>query len=136
MKKENLGNLGAWAALMVLMLGMPSLGNAAATPKHQAAQIVGDWKGAIDTGGGSLRVVIHVTQDKNGKLSATMDSPDQHATGIVIASIAYKKPALHFAIEQFGAGYDGILSEDNAEIVGQWKQGSASLPLTFVRAGK
>jgi len=77
-----------------------------------------------------------VAQDKDGKLTATMDSPDQGATGIAISSITYKEPALHFEIERFGAGYDGTMNKDNSEIAGNWKQGGVSLPLTFTRVSK
>src|SRR5262249_37258094 len=73
--------LGALALTGVLLIGTAS---AASTPVPTSA-VVGDWKGAVSTGSASLRVLIHVAQDTDGKLTATMDSPDQGATGIAIS---------------------------------------------------
>lgn len=133
MKKQRTVRKGTWVGVLALMVAALAMGTALAAP---APAVVGDWNGALNTGGGSLRVVIHVAQDKDGKLTATMDSPDQGATGIAISSITYKEPALHFEIEKFGAGYDGTVNKDNSEITGNWKQGPASLPLTFKRISK
>ena len=94
---------------------------------------VGDWEGKLDTGNGSLRVVVHISQATDGKLTGTLDSPDQGATGIAIGSVSYKEPDLHFEIERFGSSFDGKINKEGSEIIGRWKQGSASLPLTFER---
>ena len=126
-----------WFCLIALALILAF--GAASVPTAEAADtrsIVGDWNGAIATGGGSLRVVVHIARDKNGELSATMDSPDQGATGIPISTITFNQPTLHFEIQKFGAGYDGTLSKDSSEIAGNWKQGGAYLPLTLQRASK
>jgi len=113
---------------LIAMLGPAAL----ALP---ASEVVGDWQGVLDTGHGSLHVVFHLAQDKDGALTATMDSPDQNATGIAASSVSYKQPDFQLAIEQFGCRYDGKLDE-KGQIVGVWKQGTASLPLTLQKAGK
>jgi uncharacterized protein len=133
MKKQRTVRKGTWVGVLALMVAALAMGTALAAP---APAVVGDWNGALSTGGGSLRVVIHVAQDKDGKLTATMDSPDQGSAGIAISSITYKEPAVHFEIEKLGAGYDGTVSKDNSEIAGNWKQGTASLPLIFKRVSK
>lgn len=135
MKKRKAVRAGMWATTLALTVAALEIGAALPAPVPvPPSTVVGDWNGALSTGNGSLRVVIHVEQDKDGKLSGTLDSPDQGATGIAISSITYKEPALHFEIEKFGAGYDGTMNKENSEIAGNWKQGSASLPLTFKRA--
>lgn len=128
MKKQHAVVSKSWMWMLALMLSALVLGIAVAAPA-----IVGDWSGAISTGSNSLRAVIHVALDKDGKLTATMDSPDQGVTGIPISSISYKEPALHFEIEKFGASYDGTMNKDNSGIAGTWKQGGASLPLNLKR---
>ncbi|MBI3447702.1 MAG: hypothetical protein HY049_02090 [Acidobacteria bacterium] len=112
------------------MLGLAAAGSSA------AADVAGDWVGVLDTGHGSLHVVIHVTDGKDGSLSATMDSPDQGVTGLVITSITYAAPDLAFGIEKQGFAYAGKFDHEKEQIAGTWKQGGASLPLTFARAGK
>ena len=135
MKRHQTVRMGTWAGMLALTLGTLLIGTALAAPAPVPA-VAGDWNGAISTGGGSMRVVIHVVQDKDGKLTATLDSPDQGATGISISSITYKEPAVHFEIVKMGAAYDGTMNKDHSEIAGDWKQGGGSAPLTFKRADK
>jgi hypothetical protein len=101
---------------------------------EKAPAIVGDWEGTLDAGAqGKLRVVLHVTQAKDGSLAATLDSPDQNATGIPVTTITYKEPALHFESEPIKGSYDGKMNKENAEIAGDWSQSGATLPLVFKR---
>ena len=101
---------------------------------EQAPAVVGNWEGTLDAGDqGKLRVVLHVTQAKDGSLSATMDSPDQNATGIPVTTITYKEPALHFESEPIHGSYDGKMNKENTEIAGNWSQGGETLPLVFKR---
>ncbi len=133
MKKQFEVASNSWTWMLALILSGLLLGSAVAAPNPA---VVGDWNGAMNTGNGSLTVVIHIAQDKDAKLTATMDSPDQKALGIVIDSITYNEPALHFEIKNFGASYDGTMNKNNSEISGNWKQGGASLPLDLKRAAK
>jgi uncharacterized protein len=97
---------------------------------------IGDWEGKVDTGNGSLRVIVHISQTADGKLTGSLDSPDQGATGIAIGTASYKEPDLHFSIESLGSSYDGKMNHDNSEITGYWKQSGLSLQLVFKRRGK
>lgn len=130
---RRLRNVRAAFLLLTSLLATLGLAASAAPP---VSEVAGDWQGAIDTGNGSLHVVFHLAQDKDGNLTGTMDSPDQNATGIVVSSVTYKPPEFQLTIEQFGARYEGRFDKDKAQIVGVWKQGPASLPLTLSRAGK
>jgi hypothetical protein len=91
--------------------------------------VVGDWQGSLDTGAGSLRVVVHILSDKDGKLTATLDSPDQGASGIEVSTVSFKDPELHFEIEKIGGSFDGKINKDSSEINGNWSQGGGTLPL-------
>ncbi len=133
MKKQQARRIGTGSWMLAVVAGIGMIGAAVVAAP---VPVVGDWNGALSSGGGSLRVAIHVTQDKDGHLIATMDSLDQGAMGIAITSITYKEPALHFEIEKFGASYDGTINKDNSEITGNWKQNGLSLPLAFKRTGK
>jgi len=128
--------IGTRMGMLTLLLAVASGIVLASSASAPTPAVVGDWNGAISPGSGSLRVVIHVAQSNDGKLTATMDSPDQGATGIAMSSITFKDSALHFEIEKFSVAYDGAMNKDNSEISGTWKQGTASVPLTFKRASK
>jgi hypothetical protein len=122
--------------MSILLLSLMGTAGAASSDPMASPAVVGDWNGAISTGGSSLRVIVHVAQDKDSKLTATMDSPDQGANGIAISSITFEGAVLHFEITRFGAAFSGTMNKDLSEIAGDWKQGSASFPLTFKRAIK
>ena len=137
MNEQRVVRMRMWAGMLALTVGGLLVGAALASPiPGPIPTIVGDWDGSLNAGGNSLRVVLHVTQGKDGKLTGTLDSPDQGATGIPISSITYKEPALHFEIEKFGAGYDGTMNKEQSEIKGDWKQGGGTLPLVLKRTGK
>ena len=92
----------------------------------------GDWKGTIDAGGTKLDLVLHIS-GKDGALSATLDSPDQGATGLLIDSISVTGKSLRFEMKSLGANYEGVFSADGSQIEGQFSQQGQRLPLTFKR---
>ena len=94
----------------------------------------GDWKGTLSAGGTKLDLVLHVRR-KDGALTATLDSPDQGATGLAVDSITVTGKSLRFEMSSLGASYLGTFSADGSQIEGEFSQG-VSLPLTFKRLGK
>lgn len=97
---------------------------------------VGDWEGKLDTGNGTLRLVVHISHDKDGKLSGTLDSPDQGANGMQLSSITYNAPDFHFDLTEVGGSYDGKFNKEKGAVEGEWKQGGHSLPLTLKPTAK
>lgn len=98
-----------------------------------APAVVGDWQGSLDTGGGSLKIVIHISVGKNDNLTGTLDSPDQGVTRIGIKSVHFEAPAVDLDIPMIRGSFEGKLNANKSEIAGQWKQGEISLPLTLRR---
>ena len=124
---------GFLAVLATMIASTLALG---ATPTASVSGAIGDWEGKTDTGDGSLRVIVHISQAADGNLSGSLDSPDQGTTGIAIDLISYQDPDLHFAIGSIGSSFDGKMIHDNSEVSGEWKQSGLSLPLVFKRRGK
>jgi len=46
--------------------------------------LVGIWQGKLEIKGVSIRIVFNITKDAEGKLTATMDSPDQRVKDIPV----------------------------------------------------
>jgi uncharacterized protein len=110
-------------------------GGIAAKPKPKPAKatdIDGDWLGTLDTGMGTLRVVLHIANTEDG-LSATMDSPDQGAKGIPVTSITRNAASLKFEVKSIGGSYDGTINTDLASFTGTWTQLGKSFPLVLKR---
>ena len=96
----------------------------------QAQDITGQWNGVLNIQGMNMRLVFHINQTGGGYTS-TMDSPDQGATGIPVATTTFDDSKLSLAIPNIGLLYEGEFKTDS--IVGTFQQGGISLPLTLKR---
>ena len=95
-----------------------------------AQDIAGQWNGILNVQGISLRIVFHINKTGDSH-SATMDSPDQNATGIPVTSTTFDGSKLSLAIPTIGLLYEGAFEIDS--IVGTFKQSGLSIPLTLKR---
>ena len=102
-------------------------------PVACANSIVGDWQGTLKAGGAELRLVLHITEGGDGSLKATLDSIDQNANGIPVASVTLKDSKLNLDVEAVHGTYEGTVNADATEIKGTWTQGQP-FPLDFTRA--
>ncbi len=91
--------------------------------------IIGKWHGALDIQGTQLRLIFNITKNDNG-YSSTMDSPDQGAKGIPIASTSFENLVLKISLPNAGIEYTGTLGDDNV-IRGTFNQMGASFPLNL-----
>lgn len=94
-------------------------------------EILGDWNGLLKVPGAQLRVVIHIVKTENG-YTATMDSPDQKATGIPVAKTTFIDGVLKLEIEAVKGSYEGTLNSNNT-IRGKLTQNGQSFELNFSR---
>jgi hypothetical protein len=133
MNKRTALSFGFLAVLVTMIASTLPLGAATGA---SASAAIGDWERKIDARGNSLRVIVHISQAADGKLTGSLDSPDQDTTGIAIDLVSYQDPDLHFAIASIGSSFDGKMIHDNSEVSGEWKQSGVSLPLVFKRRGK
>jgi pimeloyl-ACP methyl ester carboxylesterase len=91
----------------------------------------GNWEGTL-TSGGKLRVALNITQESSGKLSATLDLPDNGAQGLPVEHVTYADRILSFDVN-IGAPsyYEGVVSRDATEVAGYLTQGSNLVPLNL-----
>ena len=94
--------------------------------------VAGSWSGVMKVPGGELRLVVHLERDSEGRLSGTIDSPDQGVRGLVIAKAVYEGANLTLILNQPPARFVGTRKPDGS-IHGQWHQGGAQLPLVLKR---
>jgi uncharacterized protein len=94
--------------------------------------IVGNWKGKLAAF--DLTLVFNITE-KDKKLKATMDSPDQGSNNIPCDQVVINGNAITINVSIIGGNYTGILSEDKKIIDGKWNQGGASYDLVLGKDG-
>jgi pimeloyl-ACP methyl ester carboxylesterase len=125
---------GTWTQGAPLQLNFHR-GGIAAKPAPKPAKpsdIDGDWGGTLDTGMGTLRLALHITNTDQG-LIATMDSLDQNAKGMPVNSITRDGASLKFEMKAIAGAYDGKISADRTKISGTWTQMGKSWPLELKR---
>ena len=103
-----------------------------ATVQPVSTGIAGNWLGVLDAGL-RLRLGLKVQQQADGKLTAKLDSLDQAAHDLPIDSITVENGLVRFTATSLKLSYEGKLTADGLEIVGELKQGTAGFPVTFKR---
>ena len=98
--------------------------------------VVGTWEGALDVGTVKLKLVLHVAGEKDGSLSATLDSPDQNAKDLPVDSVSVTDNNFRFEMKSLAAVYEGKLTKDGSQIEGEFKQQGQAFPLIFKRTGQ
>jgi hypothetical protein len=95
-----------------------------------AQDLPGQWKGTLNVQGTQLRIVFHI--DKTGdRYHATLDSPDQNASGVKVTTTIFTYPDVKFEISSIGAVYEGTMSDKG--ITGKWVQSGTSLFLALLK---
>lgn len=122
-------------AFLILVSLLTSITFGSSQEQSQRVEPTGDWKGTLNVGVVKLDLVLHISK-KDGALSATLDSPDQGATGLPIDSINVTGKSLRFEMKSLGANYEGIFSVDGSQIEGEFTQQGQRLPLTFKSVAK
>ena len=68
------------------------------------------WTGKLEIGGMELRIVFNVEEQENGEFTATLDSPDQGAFDIPVASVTVDGNKVKFDVSSINGVYEGILN--------------------------
>lgn len=90
--------------------------------------INGDWDGGLRTPSGSeLRLSLHFSDT-----TATMDSPDQGASGIP-ATLSRQGDVVTVVIASVNGRFTGTLSADGADLIGSFSQAGLNMPAHFTR---
>lgn len=96
--------------------------------------LVGIWEGVLKVGPSKLRLVLRV-RERDGKIEAIVDSPDQGAFGLKVDAVELEGDAVRVKMKEIGAEFSGTLKPAIPEIDGKWKQGLA-MPLVLKKVEK
>jgi alpha/beta superfamily hydrolase len=95
-------------------------------------QFIGDWQGKVNVGV-ELTVVLHV-RNEDGKITSTLDSPDQNVFGIQVDETSINGNEFFFGVKIIKASFTGKLVNDST-IAGTFSQ-IAEFPLTLSKTNK
>jgi uncharacterized protein len=94
--------------------------------KLSSQNIDGQWYGALNIAGTQLRIVVNISKTTDG-YACTLDSPDQGAKGIPVASTTFENGLLHFKVNMPKLEYKGEWKD--GKIIGKLYQGGQEIPL-------
>lgn len=77
--------------------------------------LTGKWRGDISIGQTKLPLVFNFEESDSGKTVATMDSPQQHATGIPLDVKYCSTDSISLECKTIGASYTGKITDDKIE---------------------
>lgn len=98
-------------------------------------KIDGIWVGVVEVSGIKVRLILRITQNSSGALTARLDVPDQGASDLPVETITVSGELVRFQASNVGS-YEGTLSSDASEISGQLKQGPVTHAVTFKKTDK
>jgi fermentation-respiration switch protein FrsA (DUF1100 family) len=103
--------------------------------EHKPAKpsdVDGAWQGNVDMGALKVRAIVRFVNTEDG-LTATLDLPDQNATGMPAASVVRNGSSISFDVKGIGGRFEGKFSDDFKTLDGTWSQGGQSKPLVLQR---
>ncbi|MCP4443213.1 MAG: alpha/beta fold hydrolase [Aureispira sp.] len=103
------------------------------TTMNAQKEVVGYWKGKLELPAMSLRIAFTITEE-DGKLSSTMDSPDQGAFGIPCTDTKFENGKLTIDAKNLGINYVG--TPEGEKMNGKFKQATLDLDLNLERSEK
>ena len=103
-----------------------------AGPAAAQVDLTGSWLGTLATGAGELRIVFNLEREGEG-YTATMDSPDQGATGIATSGVEIDEDSIRIEVSVAAGEFVGRIEADGTRIRGEWRQGGLNLPLELER---
>ena len=92
--------------------------------------ITGEWNGTLNIQSTTMRLVFHINKTDAG-YSATMDSPDQGAKGIIMSHVTLENSILTIELRIAKIKYTGTV--DKNTIIGIYSQDGQSLPMNLTK---
>ena len=119
-----------WVVLVLVSLASGIKAQAQATAVKPYS-LEGQWKGALTVPGGSLPMMVTVTELANGNRFAVLDVPMQRVNREPMAVITHSD-TLTLEAKQAGCRFVGQRSVDGQQLLGLWQQPGYSTPLTLL----
>jgi len=106
------------------------------TAKAQSnlSTLTGAWEGKLSVGTAALRLVLHLAPATGDSLTATMDSPDQGATGIASDKAYATKDSVFVFWTPMMAAFKAQIKD--TLLSGSWEQGGRAMPLSLSKTNK
>jgi hypothetical protein len=96
-----------------------------------SAEFEGDWEGSLETPNRPFRIIIHLKNQSDNTVAATIDTPDSNAIGLPLNDVKQTGREIEFGIKIAHGSFKGTLNQEGTEIAGQFGHEESRMPLTF-----
>jgi len=103
----------------------------AANALYAQKKLAGNWQANVGNASAPIRLIFHFTET-NGKITGTMDSPDQGSVGNPIKEVKLNRDTLLVDMSDIGIQYTGFLATQDS-IAGKWHQAGRTMTIPFNR---
>jgi serine-type D-Ala-D-Ala carboxypeptidase/endopeptidase len=118
------------AILLCSLLSSLVVTSWSATPT--AKDLVGQWNATAEFGKMKFKMVLRIAEEKNNRITATMDLPEHGQVGMPIAAVLFNSPDVRIEIDPFQTAFNGKLSDDLSEMNGELEEGPGGRPISLV----
>ena len=96
--------------------------------------LVGTWQGEVTDQFGRRPLILHVSADAKGALSASLDLPYRNALHLPVWDFRLDRDKVEFSLPAVDDTYSGTLSVDGSTISGFWSQEHKATNFTYARS--
>jgi C-terminal processing protease CtpA/Prc len=97
-------------------------------------KVKGIWLGTLNVFSLELLVIFRISQNNQGELAGTVDSPAQGVVSVAADKITLTDGILHVEVKGIPCVFEGKIKGDGSIIEGKWKQSGYDFPLMVRRA--
>ena len=97
-------------------------------------RLEGEWKGDLQTPGGSMAIVIRFKNRPDNTVEATMETPMTGGTPVPLNDIKEAGDKVDFGVKVAHAAFHGTLNKEGTEITGTFGHEETSMPLTLKKS--
>jgi len=103
--------------------------------ENNIKKFTGTWKGVLDMQGQTYSVILNIVE-KGGKLTGTIESPEQGGGVVIIENVAVEGNKIQFEISAIKGGYDGTLKEEKKMLDGSLIINEQGVPFSLIKDEK
>lgn len=78
----------------------------------------GNWEGSLQTPNRPFRIIIHLKNQPDNTVAATIDTPDSNAIGLPLNDVKQTGREIEFGIKVAHGSFKGTLNQEGTELVG------------------
>jgi hypothetical protein len=94
-------------------------------------ELEGDWEGLLQTPARAFRVIFHFSNQADGTVLATIDTPDTQAMGLPLDNVKQTGRKVEWGMKIAHATFRGTLNAEGTELAGEFAHESNGVPRTL-----